>query len=81
MLLSTAACHRLTENEHVPGPVLLFPQNEAGKYLQLDLENINSKKKTQLINKNVQQKKSMDKLSVNIITLMVKSMKTIAYFT
>ena len=45
MLLSTAACHRLTENEHVPGPVLLFPQNEAGKYLQLDLENINSKKK------------------------------------
>ena len=45
MLLSTAACHRLTENEHVPGPVLLFPRNEAGKYLQLDLENINSKKK------------------------------------
>ena len=45
MLLSTAACHRLTENERVPGPVLLFPRNEAGKYLQLDLENINSKKK------------------------------------
>lgn len=44
MLLSTAACHRLTENEHVPGPVLLFPRNEAGKYLQLDLENINLKK-------------------------------------
>lgn len=31
MLLSTAACHHLMENENIPGPALLFPSNETGK--------------------------------------------------
>lgn len=39
MLFSTAACHHLMENENVPGPALLFPSNETGKWSAVRLEN------------------------------------------
>lgn len=45
MLLSTAACHHLMENDNVPGPALPFPWNETGKQSAVRLEKHKLKQK------------------------------------
>lgn len=49
MLLSTAACHHLVENENVPGPALLFPQMKQASDLQSDFKTINLKRVLRLV--------------------------------